>query len=111
METIHYKYKKEYLESNDQNSECEKRRRNLIISLENSGSFVNTHTIIKELKEVEGWTQEELDLLMDIAVANSQVFYILKDSDVKEFYMDLLGKMKTISDNGRKVEEELKQEE
>ncbi len=111
LETIHYKYKKEYLESNDQNSECEKRRRNLIISLENSGSFVNTHTIIKELKEVEGWTQEELDLLMDIAVANSQVFYILKDSDVKEFYMDLLGKMKTISDNGRKVEEELKQEE
>lgn len=111
LETIHYKYKKEYLESNDQNSECEKRRRDLIISLENSGSFVNTHTIIKELKEVEGWTQEELDLLMDIAVANSQVFYILKDSDVKEFYMDLLGKMKTISDNGRKVEEELKQEE
>jgi replicative DNA helicase len=83
----------------------------LMIVLENSRSFANTHTVIKELKEYENWTQDELVTLMDIAVNNSQIFYILHDIDVKLFYRKLLKQMKNISENGRKVNEVIDDEE
>ena len=81
LETIHYKNKKEYLEVDKQNDENDKKKTDLIIALENSGNVANTHTIIKELSEYSIWSDEELETLMGIAVENSQVFCVLKDSD------------------------------
>ena len=75
----------------------EKRKTDLIISLENSGNFVRTHTIIRELMQYDEWTEEEIARLMEIAVENSQVHFILKDSDVKAFYQMLLEKMEQIT--------------
>ena len=107
LEAIHYKHKKEYIETNRQNSEYEKRKMDLMIVLENSRSFANTHTVIKELNEYENWTQDELVTLMNVAVSNSQIFYILHDTDVKLFYRKLLKQMNDFSENGRKVAEEI----
>jgi len=111
LETIHYKHKKEYIEANKQNSEEDKRKMDLIMALENSRSFTNTHTVIKELNEYENWTQDELEALMDMATYNSQIFYILNDTDVNLFYRKLLKEMKNISINGRKVDEMMNIEE
>lgn len=111
LETIHYKGKKEYIEADKKNDEEEKRKTNLIIALENSGNFANTHTIIKDLKEYQQWSREELEVLMDIAVNNSQVRYILTDLDVKVFYKKLLRKMEKLSSNANIVKEELEKDE
>ena len=107
LETIHYKNKKEYLEVDKQNDENDKKKTDLIIALENSGNFANTHTIIKELSEYSIWSDEELETLMGIAVENSQVFCVLKDSDVKAFYEKLLGMLTEISDYACKVKQEI----
>ena len=97
LENIHYQHKKEYLEEDMRNDAEEKRKTDLIISLENSGNFVRTHTIIRELMQYNEWTEEEIARLMEIAVDNSQVHFILKDSDVKAFYQMLLEKMEQIT--------------
>lgn len=107
LETLHYKNKKEYLEVDKQNDENDKKKTDLIIALENSGNFANTHTIIKELSEYSIWSDEELETLMGIAVENSQVFCVLKDSDVKAFYEKLLGMLTEISDYACKVKQEI----
>lgn len=109
LEAIHYKYKKEFIEVNNQNSESEdeKRKKDLIMTLENSRSFANTHTIIQELNEYENWTQDELEALMDMAVNNSQIYFILNDVDIKLFYRKLLKQMKNITENGKKVKEKM----
>ena len=97
LENIHYQYKKEYLEEDMRNDVEEKRKTDLIISLENSGNFVRTHTIIRELMQYSEWTEEEITRLMEIAVENSQVHFILKDADVKAFYQMLLDKMQQLT--------------
>lgn len=107
LETMHYKLKKECIEADKQNNEEEKKKSNLIISLENSRSFANTHMIIEELMQVSNWSKDEIDILMNIAVNNSQVFFILNDTDVKIFYNKLLNNMNVIEGNARKVNDEL----
>ena len=111
LESIHYKNKKEYAEADKKNGEEEKKKTNLIISLENSVNFANTHTIIRDLKEFTDWSASELDTLMDIAINNNQVFCILNDLDVKTFYRELLKKMKTIGGNASIVKRKLEKEE
>ena len=111
LENIYFENKKEYIDADMKNNDCQKRKTDLIIALENSESFANTHAIIKKLKEYDSWTQDELGMLMDIAVNNSQVFYILGDVDLKIFYLTLLKQMKNITRIGRKVQEEIEGEE
>ena len=43
------------------------------------------------------WAEEEITRLMEIAVENSQVRFILKDADVKAFYQMLLEKMEQLT--------------
>lgn len=107
LETIYYNNKKECDEESRKDSEEEKKKMNLIISLENSRSFANTHTIIADLNDFSDWTQDELEILMDIAVNNTQVYYILRDVDVKLFYREMINKMKKLSENAQKVQEEI----
>lgn len=111
LETIYYKNKKEYVDVHKKNDDYEKRKTDLIISLENSRSFANTHTIIEELNKYDSWTQGELEILMEIAVDNSQVLYILGDVDVKIFYRKLLKQMKNISGKAEIVDEKVNCEE
>lgn len=105
LESAHYKCKSEYIDADRKNSEEGRRKSDLIIALENSDSFANTHSVISELREIERWEKEEAEMLFSIAVNNSQVFYILCDSDLKIFFSKLLKDTKSTSSNAQKVKE------
>lgn len=92
----------------DENNSVETRkRRALIVELENSDSFATTHSIIKNARKVVDWQPDEINLLMDIAYNNSQVRLILEDSDVDEFYSELLKKLKTNTESADWVKNKL----
>lgn len=88
-------------------SEEEKKKESLILALENSGNFANTHTVIGEMSKFEDWTQEQAIALFEIAASNTQVRWILTDYDVAEFYNELISNYGLIDENAEKVKEEL----
>ena len=110
LEEIHFRCKKENMEADRQNSEEEREKRDLLISLENSRSFARTHEMIEMLSRYSIWSQEEIELLCKIAVTNSQVKYIINDTDVKLFYSRVLKNSKRPTENMQKVKEMLKNE-
>ncbi len=83
--------------------EDQRRKVDLLLELENSGSFAATHAAIEKLRTVSGWNADELEHLFRIAVSNSQVKYILKDHDVAGFYRELLRQAGTPGDCAKKV--------
>lgn len=111
LEEIHFRCKKEYVEDDKKNSVEEQEKIDALISLESSGSFARTHEIIEKLRRYDNWTPVELNLLFRIAVNNSQVRYIINDADVKLFYIELLGKIKTETEEVKTIRELLENEE
>ena len=105
LESIHYKNKKEYIEADRMNDEENKKKMDLIIALENSSSFANTHTIIKSLSEFGKWSNSEIEMLINTAIENAQVFCILRDFDVKRFYRRLLANLSYLTVNAKKVKD------
>lgn len=105
LEKILLEQKREQ-EVNDKGQSAEKiKREDLIVSLSNSRSFAYTHSIIADLKKQSGWTQENRESLFSIALNNSQVLSILKDTDVKQFYQSLLDETKSFNDDAKKIKE------
>lgn len=91
LETLHFSNKKEYEQDEINLKEDEKRKKSLILSLEDSGSFRTTHTIIADLRKGDyTWSKEEIEWLVEIAMQNSQVNSILQDTDVARFYKEIL---------------------
>lgn len=111
LEEIHFQCKKENIEADKQNSEEKLEKTSLLISLENSRSFARTHEMIEKLSHYSTWSPEELELLFRIAVTNSQVKYIINDSDVKLFYSRILRGTKRLTENAKAVKEMLEHEE
>ena len=111
LEEIHFRCKKEHIEADKQNSEEEREKTNLLIALENSRSFTRTHEVIKKLSRYSAWSPEELALLFQIAVSNSQVKYIIKDKDVKLFYTGLFTFVKRLTEDMKTVKEMMENEE
>lgn len=111
LESIHYQCKQENDEADKENSEEGQKKMDLIIALDNSRSFAGTHSVIKELNKYSDWTQKEKELLFEIAVKNSQVFYVLTDLDVKQFYNGLLSNRKKLTENEQKVKDEIESEQ
>lgn len=68
----------------------EEEKADLICKLAESRNFLTTHGIIAMLKKHSGWTEDQIEKLCYIAENNSQVWWILKDEDVRQFYNDLL---------------------
>lgn len=66
---------------------------NLIMSLAGSSNFATTHAVIKKLVEVENWEAQDCEKLIDIALENTQVRFILNDNDVKKFYKKIIEKI------------------
>ena len=54
-----------------------------------------------QLKTISEWTDKQKSKLIQIALDNSQVWYILNDDDIKEFYMSICENYN--SDNANKV--------
>ncbi len=93
----------ERIETDKQSSEEEKNKKDLINALDSSGNFAATHTIISGLQKYKKWTADEKELLFEIALKNSQVYYILNDIDVKAFYKFLLKNMKSLTEKAKKI--------
>ena len=106
LENIHYgcKRERELYDTNKSNDREKRKRLDLIISLDESKSFATTHEIVKELLEVEGWTRDEIDMLLRIALNNHPVRYLLNDWDVKRFYKRLIAQLDTPTEQSRQVE-------
>lgn len=111
LEEIHFQCKKENIQADKQNSEEELEQTSLLISLENSRSFARTHEMIEKLSRYSIWSSDELELLFRIAVTNSQVKYIINDSDVKLFYSRILRGTKRLTENAKAVKEMIEREE
>ena len=111
LEEIHFRCKKENIEADKQNSEEERQKTDLMIALENSHSFTRTHEVIQKLSRYSAWSPEELALLFQIAVSNSQVKYIIKDRDVKFFYTGLFTFVKRLTEDMKTVKELMENEE
>lgn len=88
LETRSYECERETLEYDMHNSENQIKKTDLIISLENSRNFAQTHSIIALLSKY-AFTKPEKKKLLDIASNNSQVRYIRHDPDIEEFYSKL----------------------
>ena len=86
------------------NNEQKRKRLDLILSLDGSGSFSTTHTIVKELSMVDKWECDEIEMLLDIAVNNSQVGFILNDPDVKTFYRTILQQLPYPTEKSERIE-------
>lgn len=89
------------------NVEDEKSKEDLILALEDSGSFANTHEIIKNMKDISNWTDEQKRSLFRIGVNNSQVRMILCDMDVRSFYKSLLENLSFYDSNVDTIKREI----
>jgi len=103
---LHYACKKERAQDMAPNCDVESqtKRINLIISLDGSKNFATTHEIMKELLIVDGWTEDEVEMLLDIAINKHSIRYLLNDTDVKAFYQKIIGTMKKKTKTARQVE-------
>lgn len=90
LENSHYRYENERIRAEMNTDKEEQKKRELIIDLENSLSFANTHTAINKLQKISNWTADEKETLFKIGYDNRQIRYILQDKDVAEFYSRLL---------------------
>lgn len=57
--------------------------------LESSNSFQSTHSAIAKLNDCKKFTMKQIERLLDAAESNSQVSWILSDSDVHDFFSSL----------------------
>ena len=83
----------------------------MLISLEKSGSFATTQSLISELQEINDWSYEEKEILFQIALDNSQIRYILRDLDVEAFYKKLLKNTKTMTSNAQEIKDILESDD
>ena len=92
----------------DERNKNDRHRNDLIIALENSNSFANTHSVISKIKEIKQWNERDKEELCSIAVKNTQVYYILNDVDVADFYKKILNSMKTKTADAKVVADRIK---
>lgn len=112
LEEMHFACKKESEQdaATDNDAENKTKRISLIISLDGSKNFATTHEIMKELLAVDEWTEEEIEMLLDIAIHKHPVRYLLNDADVKAFYQKIIGMLETKTEKAIQVEECLNRE-
>ncbi|MBQ7120042.1 MAG: haloacid dehalogenase-like hydrolase [Oscillospiraceae bacterium] len=106
LENIHYSCKKEQKQKDIQRSSDENKRKrfDLIIALDGSKSFETTHLIMSDLLAIESWEEEEIEMLLDIAIRNHPVRYLLNDLDVKSFYRNIIKQLPSSTEKSQKVE-------
>ena len=111
LETLHYKNKIERIKADKESNEEERQKADLLIALENSGSFATTHSLISELQKIDDWSYEEKEILFQIALDNSQIRYILRDLDVEAFYKKLLKNTKAMTSNAQEIKDILESDD
>lgn len=69
------------------------KKEDLIDKLSESSSFSRTHEIIKLMSVITKWDISQMERILEVGVLNSQVRYILNDTDIKEFYEKIYPKI------------------
>lgn len=89
---VYFKSLREFLNQHfkDIKLRVENEKDELIESLRKSGNFATTHAIIKELSSFPDLTMRQIQDACSAATKNSQIFWILSDNDIYEFYKDLI---------------------
>lgn len=88
----------------DESISAEQRQKNdLIIRLEESVSFSNTHSVITEMDKIENWTFDEIEKLCGIALVNSQISYVLRDADVSKFFKRIINSVEMPMESTKRV--------
>ncbi len=72
------------------NNEEKRKRLDLILSLNGSSSFGTTHMLIKEMLLIRDWDEDEIEMLLEIALHHHPVRFLLNDLDVKTFYQRII---------------------
>lgn len=85
LERKYYSCQNELIQHDSGRKLEDKKKTDLILALEASRSFEQTHKIIAEMKEINTWTEEEADSIAQNALFNSQVRYVINDNDIKVF--------------------------
>ena len=70
-------------------------REKLIDELYKSPNYQTTHGIIASLNNYSGWSEPQIERLCEALIDNTQVNWILTDSDVWNFYLTLLSNIET----------------
>ena len=65
-------------------------RNNLIIGLEDSGSYKATHTLVDAMRKVRGWSSSQKERILQAVVDNPQVNQIITDQDVFKFVQEIV---------------------
>ncbi|MBN3906747.1 MAG: DUF4935 domain-containing protein [Nostoc sp. NMS1] len=80
----------------------------LIQELANSSNFVETHEIVAKLSRYIDFTSAQLNRIVDAAVSNNQISWIIPDDDVNEFLTSVItGKEHCIDKNSLQELKEL----
>ena len=95
LERKYFKCFDEMSEEQKNKSIEEIHKNELIIQLEESRSFANTHEIIKQLDMIEDWDNNQKDKFIHIAITNTQVKFILSDNDIQKFFKRIIGEIET----------------
>lgn len=103
LKKYHYSNVDEYEKYLEANNEHKLLKEKLIDNLEESSSFYNTHAIIKEMKKIDDWSNDEKDEIVSIGLINSQVRSIIMDNDIKMFINNLLKNKENSNDNDKKI--------
>jgi predicted nucleic acid-binding protein len=61
-----------------------------IVNLVNSGKFETTHSAISRLSKFTDFTNIQVSEIVDAAISNSQIFWIWRDPDVKNFMQTVI---------------------
>ena len=80
-------------------SKEEQQKIDLIDKLEASNSFRTTHQLIEQLTSIHSWSLPEKEKLVNIALSNNQIRYILTDDDVYRFYSSICNNMSSKAAN------------
>lgn len=106
LESVHYRCKEEQEaeDSRNNNDKATLEKLGLIMSLESSGNFFTTHRLIEKLVKFQSWSDDEIEMLIDAALNNTQVHYIINDPDVKYFYKIILKQMPEKNKKARELE-------
>ena len=78
-------------------------KEDLIDKLNESSSFSETHEIIGLMSGIDKWEKSQIERILEVGIANSQVKYILKDKDIKKFYVRI--SQGTNSTHAKKIRE------
>ncbi|MCW5590296.1 MAG: DUF4935 domain-containing protein [Legionellales bacterium] len=71
----------------------------IVEKLVSSSTFSETHIQIAKLSECTGYSDEQVRVLCEAALTNSQITWILSDEDVRSFYIQILKQYRDIIDN------------